>query len=103
MRVRIVSILIVSLAAVSFPLLVTTQEPSVIQMTVQELRQQGWTVTSTNSRNETRPGLPPYENLPRVVSITTFTLVRGDKTITCEIAYDSQRDTLQEDCLQDGS
>ena len=37
MRVRIVSILIVSLAAVSFPLLVTTQEPSVIQMTVQEL------------------------------------------------------------------
>ena len=30
-------------------------------------------------------------------------LVRGDDTITCEIIYDSQQDSLQEHCVQGGS
>ena len=103
MRVWIVCLVFVGLAILDSPLLAVAQEPSSTQMTVKELRGQGWTVASTTSRNETRPGLPPYENLPRVLSITTFTLIRGDETITCEITYDSQRDTLHEHCTQDGS
>ena len=53
-----------------------------------------------HSRNETRPGVPPYEHLARVVSITTYVLVRGGDTITCEIIYDSQQDSLQEHCVK---
>ena len=78
-------------------------ENAPVEVTVKNLQQQGWTVTKSSSRNETLPGLPPYEELPRVVSVTTYILERGGKTITCEIAYDSQRDTLDEHCLDEGS
>ena len=78
--------------------LVEAQQTAPAPMTVKDLREQGWEVTDRHSRNETRPGLPPYERLARVVSITTYVLVRGDDTITCEITYDSQQDSLQEHC-----
>lgn len=83
--------------------LAQAQQTAPAPMTVKDLRQQGWDIKDMHSRNETRPGLPPYENLARVVSITTYVLVRGDDTITCEIAYDSQRDVLQEHCVPGGS
>ncbi|MDH3451615.1 MAG: hypothetical protein OEN20_04290 [Gammaproteobacteria bacterium] len=75
-----------------------TQDNTVAAMTVHSLTQEGWRITGTNTRNETRPGLPPYENLPRIVSITTYTLARGGQTANCEIVYDSQRDTIEEQC-----
>lgn len=99
---RIVFILFTVLMVDLVPL-VGAEEPVPGQMTVKDLRRQGWTVAETSNRNETRPGLPPYEHLSRVVSITNYTLVRGDETITCEIIYDSQRDSLQEDCIKGGS
>lgn len=78
------------------------QQTAPVPMTVKDLRDQGWEVKDMQSRNETRPGLPPYEHLARVVSITTYVLVRGDDTITCEIIYDSQQDSLEEHCEQEG-
>ena len=78
-------------------------EDAPVEVSVKNLQEQGWQVTKTSSRNETFPGLPPYEELTRVVSITTYVLERDGKTITCEIAYDSQRDTLDEQCLDEGS
>ena len=83
--------------------LVDAQQTAPTSLTVKDLREQGWEVKDMSSRNETRPGLPPYENLPRVVSITTYVLIRGDETITCDITYDSQRDNLQENCVHNGS
>lgn len=68
-------------------------------VTVKRLQQEGWKVTAVDHRNERLPGLPPYEHLSRVVSISTYTLQRGDRTVTCEIAYDSQRDRLEEHCV----
>lgn len=82
---------------VSLPCFADEQGTTAAQ-TVRQLRQQGWTVVEKTNRSEKLPGLPPYENLTRIVSITTYSLVRGDKTITCEILYDSQRDLLQENC-----
>ena len=65
---------------------------------MRSLQQQGWEIAATSSRNETRPGLPPYGHLSRVVSITTYELTRDNQTITCEIVYDSQQDTIEEQC-----
>ena len=67
-------------------------------LTVNELRQQGWEVTDRTTRNETRPGLPPYENSTRVLSITTFTLKKGEQVLKCDIVYDSQLDSMEEHC-----
>ena len=82
--------------------LALAQQMAPAPTTVKDLKDQGWRVKDMHSRNETRPGLPPYENLDRVVSITTYVLIRGNDTIICEIIYDSQQDSLQEHCVQDG-
>ena len=99
---RLVLVLYIGVTVGLFPL-VEAQQTAPAPMTVKDLREQGWDVKDTQSRNETRPGLPPYENLARVVSITTYVLVRGDDTITCEIVYDSQQDSLEEHCVPGGS
>ncbi|MDJ0956229.1 MAG: hypothetical protein QNI91_05220 [Arenicellales bacterium] len=99
MRLLVVLIMGVMVSLCS---LVQAQQTAPAPMTVKDLRDQGWQVKEMHSRNETRPGLPPYENLDRVVSITTYVLVRGNDTIICEIIYDSQQDSLQEHCEQDG-
>lgn len=78
------------------------EEPSTAK-TLRDLRQQGWAVTKTSTRNVSLPGIPPYESLSRVVSITTYSLERGAETIICEIAYDSQRDSLEEHCAEGGA
>ena len=80
--------------------IVQAQQTAPSPMTVKDLRDQGWEVKDMHSRNETRPGVPPYEHLARVVSITTYVLVRDGDTITCEIIYDSQQDSLQEHCVK---
>jgi len=79
---------------------VIAQETKAPTVSVQSLTQQGWEIAATTTRNETRPGLPPYEHLARVVSITTYTLTHGDQTTICEIVYDSQRDTIEEQCAE---
>jgi len=65
---------------------------------VYRLQQQGWVITHKIDRVESRVGLPPYQHLVRRVSISTYWLERGDKALTCEILYDSQRDRQQEVC-----
>ena len=98
---RLVSVLFIGVT-VGLSSAVGAQQTAPASMTVKDLRQQGWDVKDMHSRNETRPGLPPYENLARVISITTYVLIRGEDTITCEITYDSQRDILQEHCVPGG-
>lgn len=66
------------------------------------LRAEGWRVIDKHERQEKRPGVAPYENLIRVVQITTFVLESDGRRITCELAYDSQRDRTTETCRPGG-
>jgi hypothetical protein len=77
---------------------VVASEDRVAVDSVYRLQQQGWVITQKADRVESLAGLPPYQHLVRRVSISTYRLGRGDKALTCEIIYDSQRDRQQEAC-----
>ena len=66
--------------------------------TVVGLRQAGWMVAEQQERIERRPGLPPYEMLDRNVHVTTFVLEKNGQRKRCTLAYDSQLDTIAEEC-----
>ncbi len=66
--------------------------------TVNGLRQAGWVVVEKRGQIERRPGLPPYETMDRAVHITTFVMEKDGQRKVCTLAYDSQLDTLDEEC-----
>jgi hypothetical protein len=66
--------------------------------TVNGLRQAGWVVVEKRDRIERRPGLPPYETTDRAVHITTLVMEKDGQRKVCTLAYDSQLDTLDEEC-----
>ena len=77
---------------------VVASEDRVVADSVYRLQQEGWVITQKADRVESRAGLPPYQHLVRRGSISTYQLGRGDKALTCEIRYDSQRDHQQVVC-----
>lgn len=99
----ILAIFLLTSSAVGFSLSIYGDEPAILKTTVKQLQEQGWVITSSTNYNETHPGLPPYENLTRVLSITNYVLTRQGKTVNCEIIYDSQRDNFEESCADNGS
>ncbi len=66
--------------------------------TINGLRQAGWVVIEKQERIEQRPGLPPYETMTRDVHVTTFVMEKDGPRKVCTLAYDSQLDTLAEEC-----
>ena len=68
------------------------------KVTVYSLQQEGWEIIESNTREESLPGLPPYQFLRRVASLTTYWLQRDKEEIVCQILYDSQLDRQQEEC-----
>jgi hypothetical protein len=66
---------------------------------VYELTRQGWQVTAITERNERRPGIAPYAELWRIVSVTDYRLEKSGQVIICEMRYDSQRDRQDETCM----
>ena len=68
------------------------------KVTVYSLQQEGWEIIESDTHEKSLPGLPPYEFLRRVISLTTYWLQRDKEEIICQIRYDSQLDRQQEDC-----
>jgi hypothetical protein len=68
------------------------------KVTVYSLQQEGWEIIESDTREESLTGLPPYEFLRRVISLTTYWLQRDKEEIVCQIRYDSQLDRQQEGC-----
>ena len=68
------------------------------KVTVYSLQQEGWEIIESDTREESLLGLPPYEFLRRVISLTTYWLQRDKEEIVCQIRYDSQLDRQQEGC-----
>ena len=68
------------------------------EISVAGLRTAGWSVVSKEESRRSLPGVTPYENLTRVIQVTTFVLKKGADQTVCEMAYDSQRDRIDETC-----
>ncbi len=66
---------------------------------VYDLTRQGWQITATTERKERRPGIAPYIQLPRIISVTDYRLEKSGQVIICEMRYDSQRDSQDETCM----
>jgi hypothetical protein len=66
---------------------------------IYDLTRQGWQVISITERNERRPGIAPYTDLWRIVSVTDYRLEKSGQVIICEMRYDSQRDSQDETCM----
>ena len=63
-----------------------------------ELKRQGWKVLEKQSKIESRPGLKPYQNLKREVLVVKYRLRKSTVFLFCLVEYDSQLDTISEDC-----
>lgn len=70
-----------------------------LEVGVYDLTRQGWQVTAITERNERRPGIAPYAELWRIVSVTDYRLEKSGQVIICEMRYDSQRDSQDETCM----
>ena len=62
------------------------------------LKRQGWKVTEIHSKVEARPGIKPYQNLKREVQVVKYRLNKGTEVLFCIVEYDSQWDTIREEC-----
>jgi len=73
------------------------------EATSASLQEQGWRLIDKHERQEKHPGIAPYENLTRILQITTLVLEKDGKRQTCRMIYDSQRDNISETCTAKGS
>ena len=67
-------------------------------LTIYDLKKHGWKVVKQKSYIEVRSGISPYNNLKRRVQIVIHILKKGDEKYKCIIQYDSQTDTINEEC-----
>jgi len=47
---------------------------------------------------DSRPGKKPYEMLKRDVQVVLYRLHRGTEELFCRMEYDSQQESVQENC-----
>lgn len=66
--------------------------------TVVDYLADGYTIAEKREEEHRLPGKPPYEQLERVVHVTTYRLERNGDAVTCEVAYDSQQDSIATIC-----
>jgi len=65
---------------------------------VRDLTLNGWKIIEKSAQTLRKPGVPPYENMTRVIEVTTYRLAKGQRHYTCSIAYDRQQDQFEEGC-----
>ncbi len=58
----------------------------------------GYSIADKRQEKRWLPGKPPYADLKRLVYITTYRLERDGSIVVCEVAYDSQQDSMQTTC-----
>ena len=69
-------------------------------LTVYDLKKDGWWVVEQKSYVEVRPGEHSYSNLKRYVQVVVYILQKAEKQQKCIMEYDSQNDTLTEECMK---
>ena len=69
-------------------------------LTVYDLKKDGWWVVEQKSYVEVRPGAHSYSNLKRYVQVVVYILKKAENQHKCIMEYDSQNDTLTEECMK---
>ena len=92
-RIRIVvaALILMTLAG---PLRAQTET----EASVFDLRRAGWVIVEKTARNEWQAGVPPYEELGRMVYVVTYVLEKDGQTMTCTLARDVMYDTMKQSC-----
>ena len=67
-------------------------------LTVYDLKKHGWKVVNQESYIDVRSGISPYSDLKRRVQIVIHILQKAGEKYKCIIRYDSQTDTIDEEC-----
>ena len=65
-----------------------------------DLKKDGWWVVEKKSYVEVRPGEHSYSNLKRYVQVVVYILQKAQEQQKCIMEYDSQNDTLIEECMK---
>ena len=80
--------------------LMTLTGPATAQTraTVHELRQAGWVIVEKTENDEWHTGIPPYEELRRLVYVVTYVLEKEGKIMTCSLARDVMYDSFRQTC-----
>ena len=84
--------------AVVFWCVMVAPAPAMAGETVNGLRQGGWVVVEKQAQIVRQPGVAPYETMVRSVHVTTYVMEKGDRRKVCTLAYDSQLDTIAQEC-----
>ena len=71
-------------------------------MTMIELRQNGWAVVDKSERVESRDSLDGYSQGQREVLITEYTLEKASAVMKCVITYDNHLDKVTQTCRSGG-
>lgn len=58
----------------------------------------GFHIAEKQEERQVLPGKAPYAAQKRVVLVTKYLLERGAEKVVCEVAYDSQQDTITTVC-----
>jgi hypothetical protein len=66
--------------------------------TVLNLKQSGWIVVEKTIRDEKFPGVIPYQNLVRVVHVSTYIMQKEGVRRTCRMSQDTMLDSIEQTC-----
>ena len=81
---------------------ITTSPPTKIKVeeadTVLGLRQSGWAVVEKQVHDVKRPGVAPYYNMSRIISVTTYVLEKGTERRKCTLARDTMLEKFEQTC-----
>jgi len=69
-------------------------------LTVYNLKKDGWWVVEQKHYVEVRPGEHSYSSLKRYIQVVVYILQKAEKRKKCIMEYDSQNDTLREECTK---
>ena len=69
-------------------------------LTVFDLKKIGWRVVEKQSHVEIRTSKYPYNDLKRLVQVVVHILQKAEERHKCIMEYDSQIDTILEECIK---
>ena len=99
-RMRNLTILLALTFTVMFSTPVFAGNAKSNSLTVYDLKNDGWWVVEQKSYVEVRPGEHSYSSLKRYVQVVVYILQKAEKQQKCIMEYDSQNDTLTEECIK---
>lgn len=71
-----------------------------LNISITDLRQNGWEVVEKKTYDDWQDGLAPYEDIRRLVYTVVYTLKKAEKTMACTLTRDVMYDTGEHRCIE---